>query len=889
MLLTSLALTTAGTHAQEQTARLVKDANLTRENLPAGIEWIEPIGQGQNVVFPKDTLASGKELWTSDGTAAGTRLLKDIAPGPGGSHPQQGISFGTGAGARVAFLTQRASYIPGGNAPSELALWVTDGTEAGTVRIFESAMPDYLGDTYLRAGTTNGVFIEDSSWITNGRELFFSDGTVAGTRSLNPFVGGVRKFSNPQGYTTSGSWCYFIANGNDVWRSDGTDAGTTKLTTFTGLSPKWGLVVGENLFVNVVVQSGVSSELWVCPAAGGTATRVGPPDGTPWRWVMEMNSVGDELVFVIQDETTQTLWATDGTTAGTHRIPLTLSGQSAESKMGYTLTKWQDALYFSTTQSGVAVGVWRTDGTTAGTTLLNSIKSPYGVLDDMWAGADGVYFARSSEKGYQLWRTAGTAASTQALKGTPYIASPTGPLSPAIVTPVNSTVYFLSAQQTADEFLCRPKNSKGGTLQLTRPETINGGGVPPHPAGAPPYEMLGNGLLEFVFAGRSQELWQIDLAKGKSRSLFKLSLPGTIGFRGTTPKGALFSRYVARGPAEVYVTNGTKGGTVSLSADAAATSHDFVKAGDLWFFSPAYPGSPRSSSVFKTDGTLAGTALVKATDGTEPSRLGNMVAFQGSVWFIAATSDGKRALWRSNGTPAGTVRVANTWYGDANETVRNLSAAGGKLYFSIAHSGKEYLWQSDGTTAGTVEVSSTTTFSALVSPAVDLAGLPIFQAKQTSASSTQWWAVRDGGISVVTSKPIDSAASTAPSFPKYAVAGSQLFFNGNTDGDVELWVTNGTTAGTHLVKDINPGTESSEPINMLAVGDEVYFIAFDDDHGRELWRSDGTEAGTVLVADVEPGPTSSWPTSLKTMGGKLYFSATRRATGWELHSVDLPQ
>jgi len=102
-------------------------------------------------------------------------------------------------------------------------------------------------------------------------------------------------------------------------------------------------------------------------------------------------------------------------------------------------------------------------------------------------------------------------------------------------------------------------------------------------------------------------------------------------------------------------------------------------------------------------------------------------------------------------------------------------------------------------------------------------------------------------------------------------------------------VTDGTTAGTHLVKDINPGTESSEPINMLAVGDEVYFIAFDDDHGRELWRSDGTEAGTVLVADVEPGPTSSWPTSLKAMGGKLYFSATRRATGWELYSVDLPQ
>jgi ELWxxDGT repeat protein len=892
-LLASLALATAGTHmqAQEQTARLVKDANTTKQNLPAGIQWIAPVGQGTNVVFPKDSLASGKELWVSDGTAKGTKLLKDIAPGAGGSYPQQGVPFGTGAGAKVAFLTHKPSYIYDADAPPEFDLWVTDGTAAGTVRVLESPFPQDRGDTYLCAGTTNGAFLEDSSWA-KGRELFFSDGTPGGTHSLNPVVNNqARKFSNPGNYTTSGSWCYFSANGNEMWRSDGTDAGTTKLATFTGLSPNGGVVVGENLFVNVTVQAAVSSALWMCPAAGGTPSRVAPPSGTTWRYIMYMNSAGDDsLVFVTQDQAGKSaLWATDGTEAGTHRIPLTLPGQTVESQVAYSLTQWQDAVYFSTTHSGVASGVWRTDGTTAGTTLLKTIKSPYGAFNSMWAGADGVYYLTSTDSGYQLSRTQGTAATTVAMKGTPYIRYVAGMQFPPIITPTASTVYFLSGQETPAEFLVRTKNAKGGKLQLTRSDTINGTGIPPHPVGAPPYEMLASGLLEFVSAGIGQELWQIDL-KGKSRSLFRLSLPGRLGFHGVTPSGALFSRYVPGSPAEVYVTDGKARSTISLIDAPSAVAFDIVKAGNLWFCSPAYLGNATASAVLKTDGTEAGSAVLEATDGTKPNRFGNMVPFQGSIWFIAVSTDGnKRSLWRSDGTTAGTVRVANTWYGDASETVRNLSVAGGKLYFSVVHSGKEYLWQSDGTTAGTVEVSAATTFASLSSSIVDLGGVPIFQAQVTGGLFTQWWAVSNGGLSTITSPPIGSAASSETDYPRYAVAGTQLFFDGNSTGGMELWVTNGTTAGTHQVKDINPGETGSDPSNMIAVGNHVYFIASDETHGRELWRSDGTEAGTVLVADVEPGPQSSLPQGLKVIGSKLYFHAESRTTGRELYTIDLPQ
>ena len=77
---------------------------------------------------------------------------------------------------------------------------------------------------------------------------------------------------------------------------------------------------------------------------------------------------------------------------------------------------------------------------------------------------------------------------------------------------------------------------------------------------------------------------------------------------------------------------------------------------------------------------------------------------------------------------------------------------------------------------------------------------------------------------------------------------------------MELWKSDGTTAGTVLVKDINPGLTagypnvpaSSEPYGLTALDGQLLFTANDGIHGDELWKSDGTAAGTVLVKDIAP-------------------------------------
>src|SRR5262245_41581916 len=56
-----------------------------------------------------------------------------------------------------------------------------------------------------------------------------------------------------------------------------------------------------------------------------------------------------------------------------------------------------------------------------------------------------------------------------------------------------------------------------------------------------------------------------------------------------------------------------------------------------------------------------------------------------------------------------------------------------------------------------------------------------------------------------------------------------------------------------LLKNVNPGTLSSNPGQITAVGATIFFAASDSDHGRELWKTDGTAGGATLVKDIRPG------------------------------------
>lgn len=114
-----------------------------------------------------------------------------------------------------------------------------------------------------------------------------------------------------------------------------------------------------------------------------------------------------------------------------------------------------------------------------------------------------------------------------------------------------------------------------------------------------------------------------------------------------------------------------------------------------------------------------------------------------------------------------------------------------------------------------------------------------------------------------------------------------VFFTANdgTNG-TELWKTDGTEAGTVMVKNIAAGSTSSSPMNLTNVNGTLYFQAWDSAGGRELWKSDGTQTGTVRVKDIVAGTSSSYPQKLTNVNGLLMFTATTSANGREWWKSD---
>lgn len=137
-------------------------------------------------------------------------------------------------------------------------------------------------------------------------------------------------------------------------------------------------------------------------------------------------------------------------------------------------------------------------------------------------------------------------------------------------------------------------------------------------------------------------------------------------------------------------------------------------------------------------------------------------------------------------------------------------------------------------------------------------------------------------------------------YPMHIVKDNVLYFLGaEANTGFELWRTDGTATGTYLVKDINPGVESS----ILYITNEavaqyftelngyIYFGAAEPVNGAELWRTDGTEAGTTMVANIETSTPQiaqmgSNPAFFCTYNNAVYFSAYRTVDGRELWKTD---
>ena len=153
--------------------------------------------------FSADDGVNGRELWRSDGTAAGTTLVADIAPGPASSSPTTLVD---GGGVLYFVATDGAAG---------RELWRSDGTAAGTALVKDIRAGSLDSSIALLTGSGGAVFFTANDG--SGTELWRSDGTAAGTIRLDPAPPSISELADV------GGTLYIAAN--ELWKSDGTPAG----------------------------------------------------------------------------------------------------------------------------------------------------------------------------------------------------------------------------------------------------------------------------------------------------------------------------------------------------------------------------------------------------------------------------------------------------------------------------------------------------------------------------------------------------------------------------------------------------------------------------------------------------------------------------------------
>ncbi len=794
-------------------ASMVKDLNTTPASLPGLWTWV---GAGDTVFLSQEDGVAGWELYKTDGTTGGTVLVKDIRPGRDNSSPGWMTYAGNGT---IFFTADDGSH--------GVELWKSDGTTGGTVMV-KDITPGATGSGAGGLVNVNGTIYFSASDGVNGFELWKSDGSEAGTVMVKDIATGSSGFpstpnsSSPSQLINNNGVLFFrattSASGAELWKSDGSDAGTTQVA---------------ELFNNN--NNGMAN--------------------TP------MTAVGGFVYFAGITSTGGTdVWRSDG--SNTTRVKDLASGATPAN-----FKSSGGRAYYTVSAAGADFGLWSTDGTTP--------TSVFAATTQGWTDVNGALFFGS---GGTLYSTTGGAPAV--LKSGLSMATNTGPW-----TNAGGTLFFTANDNSgAGEELWKSNGTPAGTVMV---KDVEPGPTSSNPIGMTPYGPGGTSIIFGTFAGA---------ATGGAIFRSDGSDPGTVLVKDINPATADASPliitpfknwvyFIASEPTysngtigELYRSDGTEAGTgiaVDLVPGPAGSTTTPVKVMGDWFYFAGNDGSGIGKELWRTDGTT--TQFVKdinpgsGSSGPSPA-VSNVVS--GNFLYFAATSAAQgEELWRTDGTGTGTIRLTDIFSGTGSSQVSLLTDVAGTLYFTAFSSSSTFagLWKTDGFT--TTQVANNTVFSSIASM-LNVNGT-LYVSGTTSANGAELYKIAPGGSTPVLVRDINTTGNSSPG--NLTNVDGTLFFSAGdgTSNGTELWKSDGSTAGTVMVKNIRPGAfESSSPTQMVGANGVAYFRADDGVNGAELWRSDGTAAGTYMLKDITPtGATNGLPQRLFVANGFVYFAA----------------
>jgi ELWxxDGT repeat protein len=749
---------------------------------------------GKFLFFVANNGTNGKELWRTDGTSAGTVMVKDIIAKGGSSNP--------------GYLKDINGmlYFAANDGVNGYELWKSDGTAAGTVMVKDIKPGSRLSSSPAQITNVNGVAFFTADDGVTGRELWKSDGSAAGTLFVKDFVPGPGS-GNYRNITGVNNTLFFSANdqvhGEEVWKSDGTSAGT---------------VMVKDLY----------------PGGG---TKPVPGVATSLAALRNFTSVYGKLYFTGFGPNGYYFWKTDGTSAGT--VPLKVANHIGGAPVTAFFTPYNGSVIFCDgggEQNDVfSYHVQKEDAaggiTTLATLFLNDFYSSR--VPFLVNSGNRIFFTgrKTLTDGYALFKTAGTAASTQFVADT---YAPTLASDPTDFLKIGGNIYFTA--QAGAFGLWKTNGTSAGTVLLKELAAV---------------QSLTNVNGQLFFAALIDgEGWYIHRSDGTPAGTikipYKLSESPHTGVTLTNVNGTL---YVSWGANQIMTTQGTGYNVYSVTP---SVDQAFALGNYLYFQGT---DNVNGSELWRTNGTALGTTLIKNINATGSSDIAHFAALNGVLYFSANDGVHGAELWRSNGTLSGTFMVKDVRTGDTD--IQNLNdltdivAVGNQLYFFTTDQlSQPAIWKSGGTSANTLKVANVPMLSSFM-----VSNLRLYFTTFVDGSYDLW---KSDGTAETTEQLTSSTYWYVVNSSNVTIDG---VFYSNLGGD-NLWRSDGTSCGTFLVP-----TVGGKPSPISFLSDELIFPSDDMTYGRELFKISVAElpespCATLLqesVSIIEEGRIQNYP------------------------------
>ena len=789
--------------------------------------------------FSADDGQNGSELWTSDGTTAGTTLFADLLPGTDGSLPTDLTVVGT-----ELFFTAR-------DESGESDLWKTDGTVEGTEIVFDA---NEVGVYGLERLTESGgkLFFTAYQIDTDpgpgdnatGQELWVSNGTSAGTMLLldiNPdqaAYGG----EGPQELTDHNGTLFFTSYDSDfnrdLWKSDGTTATTIKVADLEDLNTSELTSVGTNLFFAAETPTN-GMELYVYD--GTTTTLLDVNTGFGSSSPQDITSFSGQAFFSAEGSSgSRLLFRSDGTSVSPVTGGLLVNDPAHLTVVGSTLL-------FAGTNTTFGRELWKSDGTT--NSLVEDIV-PGGDSNpsELTAVGPRLYFSADDATafGRELWVSQGTfvAGSTNRLSntftGNDAMGAPNDG-NPQDLVSALGRLFFTSEDNSGDRELWTSQGSSGTTVLR---KDIN------------PSTRDAN-VEQVVVLGTDIYFVADDGVNGQAVYVADTTSPGSVTM--------------------IDVTPGTAAETIS-----GLSIQDTGGETSIWFYNNLAGGE---GAIYRINGTTP-TQVAQRTPiplSDDPNDLFTTYVTsgttQGRVYFSSEDDQGIE-LWRTNNAGTTVARFQNIFTGNNDQGrpnssfPRHLEVVNGLLYFAATDgtNGRE-LWSSDGTGGGTNPINIAADPAPPANPIssnpefLTASGSNLFFVADDNIAGEELYVIRPGEAPEL----IEIDAGADGSFPiNLTDIGGVLYFSADTDNgefDKEPYKSDGIN--TTLIQNINTtANQGSNPSGFVDLGGTVYFAATSTNDGVELYRTTATAA--EIVQDV---PGSASPQELAVAGGRVFYSA----------------